>query len=187
MQLLFDKFVCLISNLNDIINQQKEVIMTNDSVEEAKCCPEFDPIPWEDKIIEWDHKKFVKTSVFTFLFMPLNFGGVMTKLMKKFDEVGAVMENYICLSEHTSKWNMNIYMETDRIIPSMENIELTGKYFSKVYEGPFKNTREWCKDYEEVVAAKGLKITKWYMWYTVCPKCAKKYGKNHVVIIGEIA
>jgi hypothetical protein len=25
-----------------------------------------------------------------------------------------------------------------------------------------------------------------YMWYTTCPKCAKKYGKNYVTIIAQI-
>jgi hypothetical protein len=34
--------------------------------------------------------------------------------------------------------------------------------------------------------SKGLNITKEYMWYTTCPKCAKKYGKNYVVIVGKI-
>ncbi|MCK7469725.1 MAG: 60S ribosomal export protein NMD3 [Desulfomicrobium escambiense] len=24
------------------------------------------------------------------------------------------------------------------------------------------------------------------MWYTTCPKCAKKYGKNYVAIVGAI-
>jgi hypothetical protein len=33
---------------------------------------------------------------------------------------------------------------------------------------------------------KSYKIKKWYMWYTTCPKCAKKYGKNYVVVIAEI-
>ncbi|WP_369688185.1 hydrolase [Anaerophaga thermohalophila] len=23
------------------------------------------------------------------------------------------------------------------------------------------------------------------MWYTTCPKCAKKYGKNYVAIVGQ--
>ena len=30
-----------------------------------------------------------------------------------------------------------------------------------------------------------LDINKWYMWYTTCTKCAKKYGKNYVAIIGR--
>ncbi|MFA6436615.1 MAG: hydrolase [Candidatus Paceibacterota bacterium] len=33
---------------------------------------------------------------------------------------------------------------------------------------------------------KGKIKKKWYMWYTTCPKCAKVYGKNHVVIVGEV-
>ncbi|HZH72463.1 MAG TPA: hydrolase [Mariniphaga sp.] len=24
------------------------------------------------------------------------------------------------------------------------------------------------------------------MWYTTCPKCAKKYGRNFVVIVGKV-
>ena len=31
-----------------------------------------------------------------------------------------------------------------------------------------------------------LKMGKGYMWYTTCPKCAKKYGKNYVVILSEV-
>jgi hypothetical protein len=30
-------------------------------------------------------------------------------------------------------------------------------------------------------------MKKEYMWYTTCPKCAKKYGKNYVVVVGQVA
>jgi hypothetical protein len=55
-----------------------------------------------------------------------------------------------------------------------------------VYEGSFNNTGKWCQDYSSLAKAKGLEIKKMYMWYTTCPKCAKKYGKNYVVIISEL-
>lgn len=44
------------------------------------------------------------------------------------------------------------------------------------------------EDYEKTIKEKGFKcdIKEVYMWYTTCPKCAKKYGKNYVVVIGEI-
>jgi hypothetical protein len=32
----------------------------------------------------------------------------------------------------------------------------------------------------------GLEIRKWFMWYTTCPKCAEKYGKNYVVIVAKV-
>ena len=43
------------------------------------------------------------------------------------------------------------------------------------------------KDFEEYAKSKGVFISKWYMWYTTCPKCAKKYGKNYVVILVQVA
>ncbi|MGE5758418.1 MAG: hydrolase [Sideroxydans sp.] len=29
-------------------------------------------------------------------------------------------------------------------------------------------------------------MRKLYFYYTTCPKCAKKYGKNYVVILAEV-
>ncbi|HLE31541.1 MAG TPA: hydrolase [Bacteroidota bacterium] len=45
---------------------------------------------------------------------------------------------------------------------------------------------KWCKDFEAYAKGKHLDVKKWYMWYTTCPKCAKKYGKNYVAIIGGL-
>jgi NMD protein affecting ribosome stability and mRNA decay len=56
-----------------------------------------------------------------------------------------------------------------------------------VYEGDFRETAKWMKDYETYTNRKNLKIEKTYMWYTTCPKCAKKYGKNYVAILGKIS
>jgi hypothetical protein len=55
-----------------------------------------------------------------------------------------------------------------------------------VYEGNFENTGEWCRDFEDYAKSKGLEVKKWYMWYTTCPACAEKYGKNYVVIVAEV-
>jgi hypothetical protein len=154
--------------------------------EEAQCCPQFDPIPWDDKVFEWENKKFIKDKVCTLFYLPMNFGTVMKRLDSKVKKVNATMPDWLCLSDHTSKWNMNVYLAVDKEIPEAENITFSGKFFSRVYEGPFKDTGKWCKDFEEKAKLKGLSIKKWYMWYTVCPKCAKKYGKNYVVIVCRV-
>ena len=150
------------------------------------CCPEFDPAPWHDKIMEWTDKSFIKRRVFTLNYIPVNFGMVMSKLDKKVRGAGAHMPGLLCLSDHTSRWNMNVYLSVDREIPGAENIALSGKFYSRVYEGGFRDTGKWCKDFEENARSKGFTIKKWYMWYTTCPKCAKKYGKNYVVILSEV-
>ncbi len=159
--------------------------MTNQP-HEPECCPEFNQAAWDNQVIEWDKKRFIKGRVCTFMFMPLNFGGAMRKMNALVEKAGAGIPDWLCLSDHTSKWNMDLFLAVDREIPGAENTVLTGKYFGRVYEGPFRDTGKWTEDYKAAAKERGLEIKKWYMWYTTCPKCAKKYGKNYVVIICEI-
>ncbi len=156
------------------------------STQENECCPPFHPAPWNDVILEWTEKPFIKGKVYTMFFMPLNFGQVITKLNKKVDAAGAQVPDWLCLSDHTSKWNMDILLAVDKQIPNAENLTISGKFYSRVYEGDFRDTDKWCKDYFEKAKEKGISTGKMYMWYTTCPKCAKKYGKNYVVIISKI-
>ena len=154
-------------------------------MEKELCCPQFDPTSWNEKEFEWNNKIFVKDKVFTLFYMPMNFGAVIKRIMQKIKNAGAKTPDWMGLSDHTSKWNMDLYVAVDREVPGVENKTLSGKYASKVYEGSYKDTEKWCKDFENFVKKKNLSIEKWYMWYTTCPKCAKKYGKNYVVIIGK--
>lgn len=160
--------------------------MSSNDLKEEICCPKFDPAPWENKQLEWGAKQFIKDKVHTFMYMPLNFGSVMKRINKKVSGANAETAEWICLSDHTSKWNMDIYCEVTKNVPNIENLTLSGKYYSKVYDGPFKETGNWMKDYFAEASEKGIEIEKSYMWYTTCPKCAKKYGHNYVVVLGKI-
>lgn len=151
-----------------------------------ECCPKFNPKPWDGKIFEWKNKKFIKDRVLTLFYMPINFGSAMKRLNEKVEKANAKINDWLCLSDHTSKWNMDLYLAVDREIPGAENTTLSGKFLSKVYEGQYKDTGKWCKDFEAYAAGKKMGIKRMYMWYTTCPKCAKKYGKNYVVIIGAV-
>jgi hypothetical protein len=154
-------------------------------MDKETCCPEFEPTRWDGKLIEWKNKKFIKDRVFTIFYMPISFGEVMKKLDEMIREYGSTIPDFLCLSDHTSMWNMDIYLAVDKEIPELENITISGKFFSKVYEGSYRNTGKWCKDFEAVARNRNMSIKKRYMWYTTCPKCAKKYGKNYIVIMGK--
>jgi hypothetical protein len=168
------------------------VIMFIDSIEqlvvrmEEECCPKFDPEPWDKKILDWKNKKFVKGNVFTLFYMPINFGNVITKLNETVDKAGAKVPDWLCLSDHTSMWNMDLYLAVDKEVPGLENTTISGKFLSKVYEGPYQDTGKWTKDFVGYAKKEKYEVGKMYMWYTTCPGCAKKYGKNYVVIIAEI-
>ena len=161
--------------------------MENNKEIASICCPPFEPEQWDDKVFEWEDKKFIKDRVFTLFYMPLNFGQVMRRLDRKVREAEATVPDWLCLSEHTSKWNMHLYLAVDKELPGAENTTLNGKFFSKVYEGPFSQTGKWTEDFQTDAESKGLAVNKMFMWYTTCPKCAKKYGKNYVAIISSIA
>ncbi|MFH1704847.1 MAG: hydrolase [Patescibacteria group bacterium] len=156
--------------------------MTNQSQE---CCPKFDPAPWDNKEFAWTNKRFIKGRVFTLFYMPMNFGSVMKKLNEKVQKAGATIQDGMWLSDHASKWSMDLYLAVDKEIREAENISISGKFLSKVYEGDFKNTGIWMKDFESFAKNRGMAIKKMYMWYTTCPKCAKKFGKNYVAIVAR--
>lgn len=160
--------------------------MAQNVTEMDTCCPQFNPEPWDDKVFEWEKKKFIKGKVFSLFYIPLNFGSVIKKLDRKVRKAGGTIPDWMCLSDHTSQWNMDLYLAVDKDIPDAENLKLKGKFLSKVYEGPFKEIKNWCKDFEQQAQSKNFNLKKSYMWYTTCPKCAKKYGENYVAIVAEV-
>jgi hypothetical protein len=154
---------------------------------ETGCCPRFTPEPWNEKELQWENKLFVKDRVWCLFHVPMNFGKVMVRNMARIGQAGAFTAAApVVLSDHTSKWNMDLYIEVAREIPGAENVRLSGSFLSKVFEGPFKDTGQWCQQMAEWVRSKGKTIKRQLMYYTTCPKCAKQYGKNYVVILAEV-
>ncbi|MFZ4394928.1 MAG: hydrolase [Kiritimatiellia bacterium] len=151
-----------------------------------ECCPQFDPTPWNETTLTWESKRFVKDRVTSFLHVPLNFGGVMTRNMKAIEALQAEPAIPVVLSDENSLWGADVYIEVTKDIPNATMATISGTFLSKVYEGPYQNVRKWIEDMKAFVRAKSKSVKKMYFFYTTCPKCAKKYGKNYVVIIAQI-
>ena len=158
----------------------------NNKIPKGNCCPQFDPSPWNEKNMVWKNKRFIKDSVRTLFYMPINFGSVMTRGVGKIEKSGAKLVEGLILSEHVSMWKMNVYMAVDKQVPLAENTNISGELVTKVYEGDFKDTGKWMKDYEKYVNNRKKTVERTFLWYTTCPGCAKKYGKNYVVILGKL-
>jgi Bacterial hydrolase len=99
-------------------------------MEQDICCPRFDPAPWNEKTFAWRDKKFVKDKVRAFFNIPLNFGAVMKRLDKKIRAAEATAPDNMGLSDHTSKWNMDVYVAVDKDIPRANNVSLSGEFFA---------------------------------------------------------
>jgi hypothetical protein len=154
---------------------------------ETGCCSKFNPKPWDKKTIKYNKKKFVKARIRSFFHIPLTIGSVMKRVTKHMDEVDALSpKEFVGLFDENSLWGADVYVASMKKVPKEENTTITGTFLTKVYEGPYRDMGKWIKDMEAYVAKKKKKIKKMYFYYTVCPKCAKHYGENYVVIFAQI-
>ena len=155
---------------------------------ETGCCPRFDPSPWDDKVFNLDKLKFARNYTKSIFHIPINMGKIMTESMNLITGANAqTKEGYLILSREHSSWKAEHNFLVTQDIPQMEMTELPGSYYARVYEGPYKDEPKWMKDFEKQAGEKGLKLNAIYAFYTTCPKCAKHYGKNYVVLMGKIS
>lgn len=151
-----------------------------------QCCPRFDPEPWDGKEIQWQDKRFVKDRVTSFLHIPLNFGAVMKRNMSRIEAAGAPLNTNVILSDETSPWGADVYIAVAGDIPGATMASISGTFLCKVFEGPYQDMRKWIAGMKDFVRSRDKEIRKLYFFYTTCPKCAKKYGKNYVALLAEI-
>lgn len=152
----------------------------------TECCPRFDPSPWDDRVITWDQKLFLQDRVRSFLHIPLNFGAVMKRSQAAIEAAGATPKEMIVLSDENSLWGAEVYLAVAKPVPGARMATLSGTYLAKVFEGPYRNLRQWIGEMKTHVQSQGKTLQKLYFYYTTCPKCAKKHGKNYVVILAQV-
>lgn len=152
---------------------------------ETGCCPRFNPKPWQNKKIVWKNKLFLKDKVLTLFYVPLNFGSVMIKNMEKIKNAKALVKVPLMLSE-CSLFNTNIYIAVSKEVPKSQTEKISGTFLSKVFEGDYKNRGSWIKEMNKFVKSKKKETKKLYFFYTTCPRCAKFYGKNYVVLLAKV-
>jgi hypothetical protein len=153
---------------------------------ETGCCLRFNPEPWDEKEVTFQDRLFVKDHVRSFLHIPLNFAKVMVRNMERIKQAQALAKEPLLLSDEKSLWGADIYIGVDKEVPGAEMARISGTFLAKVFEGPFRNTRQWVQEMKTYVDSKAKAMKKMYFFYTTCPKCAKFYGKNYVVLLAEI-
>jgi hypothetical protein len=151
-----------------------------------ECCPRFNPVPWDEQEITWLNKRFVQDRVTSLFHIPLNYGTVMERNDKIIRAADAYPEIMLTLTDENSLWGADVYIEVNKDIANASMTSLSGTFLTKVFEGPYRNISAWIEEMQAYVAAKGKYAKKLYFYYTTCPKCAKKYGENYVVIFAEV-
>jgi hypothetical protein len=106
--------------------------------------------------------------------------------MEKIQKANAIVPSFITLSDEKSLWGSVLYIEAAKDVPNAQMVRISGKFLCMAFEGPYKNVGQWIKEMYAYLESKARQAKKLYFYYTTCPKCAKVYGKNYVVILAQI-
>lgn len=153
----------------------------------TNCCPKFNTDGWDEQELHFKDKLFVKAITISIFHIPINMDSIFAKTWRSIEKADAMSEDdLIILSYDSSAWRAEHYFSVSKDVPGQEMVHMTGDYFTKVFEGPYKNAPKWADEMETFIKTKGKHVKKTYFFYTTCPKCAKFYGKNYVVAVSEI-
>ena len=151
-----------------------------------ECCPRFDPAPWQERWVTLDGKRFAKDRVRSFLRIPLNFGAVMVRNMEKIRKAEAELPGMLVLSDENSPWGADVYLEVAKNVPGAQMASISGTFLAQAYEGPYRDIPKWIADLKRRTVNRGRTMQQVLFWYTTCPKCAQRRGRNDVVLFARI-
>jgi hypothetical protein len=152
----------------------------------ATCCPPFDPQAWDRRELDWQDKLFVQTRVRSFLHIPVNFGPVIRKATALIEAAQATVDPPLVLADENSLWGADVYVAVAREVPGAKMARLSGHFLCRVFDGPYSQIPRWIREMQSYVASEGRTPQQLYFYYTTCPKCAKLYGHNYVVLLASV-
>lgn len=160
---------------------------TNYDNTETGCCARLRRHEFEEKKWIWKDKPFLKDHIRALLHIPLNYGSVISRDHAAIEEAAAYPSDPLWLADEVSPWGSDILMATDRPVPGKEMVALSGTFLSKVFEGPYRDIGKWIAAMNDYLASQGYTSQKLYFFYATCPKCAKRFGVNEVVLFAQLA
>jgi Bacterial hydrolase len=159
----------------------------DDSVNTTGCCPKFNPEGWDGQEIHLKDKPFARATTKSVMHIPVNMGLVFTRVNGHIMDAGAYDPNdYIVLSRDLSPWQSEHLFAISKPVGDEEQVTLSGDFVTRVFEGPYRDAKEWYGTMTDLAREKGATSDEVYFFYTTCPKCAKAYGKNYVVGVARV-
>lgn len=159
--------------------------------EEKICCPKFNPEKWDQKTFNWDNKKFIKESLSTFFHIPFppTIGKKVTRMCQLVEAAKmaeADQKSTLLLFRDPTAFRSEIYLSVAGTVDGADNTNISGTFVAKVFAGPYNAVPKFIKQMNEYLETQGKKAKDYYVHYAYCPKCAKKYGANHMIIFAEV-
>lgn len=156
---------------------------------ETNCCPVPNIEDWDEKEIIFRNKPFIRMYTKNFLHVPLNMSKVMKVLFDTVESANASLptDQSMILSRDVSPWKSEQLYAVKQPIDGADNVLLSGKFLTKVFEGPYSDAKSWYQQMIELAHKTDANVLGVYFFYTTCPKCAKHYGKNYSIGLVKVA
>jgi hypothetical protein len=153
------------------------------------CCPPFHPAPWDDATHSWVGRRFVRITIPQVMHLPIGITGRMRKLMASIEAAGAMPApgDALVLMREKSPWESEVLVAVTKDVPDLAGVLLSGTFFSKVFDGPYRETPQWIARTNEALSARGQRAIRHYVRYAYCPRCMRKYGRNPGVVLAQLA
>lgn len=156
-----------------------------------ECCPKFEPAKWNQKTFTWDNKLFLKETIPTFFHIP--FPSMIGKKMKIMHELTNKAQAHIpdltdalVLFHDPSAFKSEIFYSVTKEVEGANNTFLSGEFFAGVFEGPYNSVPKHINEMNKQLAEQNKKAKDYYIHYAYCPKCAKKYGQNYMILFARL-
>jgi len=158
---------------------------------EKECCPKFNVKKWDKKVFVWKNKPFLKESIHTFFHIPFppTIGKKITKmwaLSNNAKKVSKKKDEILILFRDPSAFKSEIYLSVTGKVSGANNANISGTFASKVFAGGYNSIPKFIRQMNQYLAKKGKTANDYYIHYAYCPKCAKKYGNNYMILFAKI-
>lgn len=161
---------------------------------EEVCCPKFNPKKWDKKTFVWKDKPFIMETIPTLFHIPLPpmIGKKITKMWEianKAKKVSKKKDEVLVLFRDPSAFKSNIYISVTGKVNGANNVKISGTFIARIYDGGYNSIPKFVKDMNNYLEKKGHKIPKdsdYYIHYAYCPKCAKKFGNNYMILFARV-
>jgi hypothetical protein len=154
------------------------------------CCGKFDPSKWDEKKHVWDKKMFIRKSIPQIFHIPIpgKFGKAVRYLWEQAETVKANVEqpDFLLLAFDPSPWKSELYMSVLHEVPGADNVQLSGNFFSKVFDGPYTHIPQYIRDFDIYLSKENKLATRYFFYFATCPICSKNYGYNYIVAFAEV-
>lgn len=159
--------------------------------ENKECCPKFNPEKWDGQTYTWENKPFIKETIPTFFHIPLasminKKVGKLCKMAEDSKMIEANSEDVLLLFRDPSAFKSEIYLSVTGPVANVNNVNISGTFVAKVFSGPYNAVPKFIKEMNQYLVAQEKTAKDYYIHYAYCPKCAKKYGDNYMILFAQV-